>query len=223
MHPYAIRLLLLLLMVAPVQPVTAGPWYTEDQVARGKVVFQENCAACHGVNAEAKPDWRMVGADGKYPPPPLNGTGHAWHHPLEILRRQIRFGGLKSGGAMPAFGDKLKDQDIDAAIAYFQSKWPDNIYQTWLARNGDTGLKPVKSGPAEKENVTTHWLKQRLKGASIGQPAQTPVNGIFQARVGSDYVYLTEDGQVVFWSSDETEYSSNYNIYIYQSGQLACC
>ena len=31
--------------------------------------------------------------------------------------------------------DELSDQDVLAMIAYFQSKWPDEIYQAWHDRN----------------------------------------------------------------------------------------
>jgi mono/diheme cytochrome c family protein len=95
----------------------SGRWYTQAQVERGAEVFVQHCAECHGANAEATPNWRQQTPDGKYPPPPLNGTAHAWHHPLDVLRRQIRLGGVPLGGSMPAFEDKLSAADIDAAIA----------------------------------------------------------------------------------------------------------
>jgi mono/diheme cytochrome c family protein len=59
-----------------------GRWYTGNQVKRGAAVFAQNCAECHGANADATPNWRETTPDGKYPPPPLNGTAHAWHHSL---------------------------------------------------------------------------------------------------------------------------------------------
>ena len=30
---------------------------------------------------------------------------------------------------MLGFGDNLKDQDIDSALAYIKSFWPDDVYQ----------------------------------------------------------------------------------------------
>ena len=36
-----------------------------EKVQRGKIVYQTNCASCHGKNGESKPGWRKVGADGK--------------------------------------------------------------------------------------------------------------------------------------------------------------
>lgn len=105
------------------------------QMTRGRKLFLQNCAVCHGQKAEGAPNWRQKDPDGKYPPPPLNGTGHAWHHPMNALRMTIRDGTQKIGGKMPAWGDKLSDQEIDDIIAWFQGEWPPEIYQSWFERN----------------------------------------------------------------------------------------
>ena len=34
-------------------------------------------------------------------PPPLNGTAHAWHHPMRARGHQIKFGAPGGGGLMP--------------------------------------------------------------------------------------------------------------------------
>jgi len=109
--------------------------YDFAQITRGRKLFLQNCAVCHGLNAEGAPNWRQKNADGKYPPPPLNGTGHAWHHPMKALRMTIRDGTQKIGGNMPAWGGKLSEQEIDDIIAWFQSEWPDEIYLAWHRRN----------------------------------------------------------------------------------------
>jgi mono/diheme cytochrome c family protein len=111
-----------------------GRWYTESSVRQGKEVFATYCSSCHGQNAEAIPDWKTLDANGNYPPPPLNGTAHAWHHPLSVLKLVIEQGGAPMGGQMPAWGDVLTDQEIVDVIASFQSYWPDNIYAAWLER-----------------------------------------------------------------------------------------
>ncbi len=111
--------------------VIATRWYSEAQVRRGADVFQQNCAVCHGADAEGAEDWQFRGPDGKFPPPPLNGTAHAWHHPLAQLFHMIE-NGTQPTGNMPAWGDTLNDDEIIAAIAWFQSKWPDEVYQAWF-------------------------------------------------------------------------------------------
>ena len=52
----------------------------------------------------------------KYPAPPLDGTGHAWHHPKKILLMTIRDGTGKLGGSMPAWGSQLSEQDMNDII-----------------------------------------------------------------------------------------------------------
>lgn len=34
-------------------------------------------------------------------------------------------------GNMPGWGERLNAQDIEATIAWFQSHWPDEVYQAW--------------------------------------------------------------------------------------------
>lgn len=109
-------------------------WYTADNVSRGAPVYEQYCAACHGKKGQGSFTWRQVGADGKYPPPPLNGTGHAWHHPIRALGSQIKFGAPGGGGKMPGFAQTLSDQDVIDVIAWFQDKWSDEIYAAWFAR-----------------------------------------------------------------------------------------
>lgn len=119
-------------------PSAAGiprPWYKFEQVSAGARVFQANCAACHGKQAEGADNWRKTGADGKYPAPPLNGSGHAWHHPLNILFHTIKNGSPGGQGNMPAWAGKLRDEEIVAVIAWMQSKWPREIYQSWVQRD----------------------------------------------------------------------------------------
>jgi mono/diheme cytochrome c family protein len=109
----------------------SGRWYTAEQLDRGRTLFQTQCASCHGEIAEGTSEWRETGADGHYPPPPLNGSAHAWHHPLSVLEQTIAVGGVPLGGVMPGFSDTLNDDEARSTIAYFQSFWPDEIYVRW--------------------------------------------------------------------------------------------
>ncbi|MCP4390431.1 MAG: cytochrome c [Gammaproteobacteria bacterium] len=123
------------LLVLAIAPAAASErWFNQDIVEYGDKVFQQNCAVCHGSNAEGTRDWKKTDANGNYPPPPLNGSAHAWHHPIDQLARSIKQGGVKLGGVMPPFGNKLSDQEVLAAIAFFQSKWPNQVYDTWHQR-----------------------------------------------------------------------------------------
>jgi mono/diheme cytochrome c family protein len=116
-------------------------WYTKEQVMLGKEVFANNCAVCHGFKAEKTIEWKKTLSDGSYPPPPLNGTAHAWHHPYKQMIEIITDGGASYKGNMPAFKDSLTLEEKDAAIAYFQSFWSDDIYNKWIKYDGLKGKK----------------------------------------------------------------------------------
>lgn len=102
------------------------------QITRGGNVYKNNCMSCHGANAEGNVDWRKTDAEGKYPAPPLNGTGHAWHHSNKVNANTIWNGTKHIGGNMPAWKDKLSEEEVIDVIAWFQSKWSDEVYQTWV-------------------------------------------------------------------------------------------
>ena len=110
---------------------TPERWYDRSRIESGGKVYAANCAVCHGARGEATSDWRRREPDGSFPPPPLNGTAHTWHHPFGILARQIKFGAPGGDGKMPIFQGKLTDEEIINVIAWFQSLWPDDIYAQW--------------------------------------------------------------------------------------------
>ena len=33
---------------------------------------------------------------------------------------------------MPAWKDKLSDNDIEAVIAWIQARWPEDVYKSWV-------------------------------------------------------------------------------------------
>ena len=110
----------------------------DDQVVidQGRVLFSENCAVCHGDKAQGTvKDWHKQDASGKYPPPPLNGTAHTWHHSIGALGRTIQNGTLSIGGSMPPWKGKLSEDETFSIIMYLSSLWPDEIYQAWMQRN----------------------------------------------------------------------------------------
>jgi len=117
--------------------LTAERWYTEAQVEQGAATFAANCATCHGELAQGLvADWRQKLDDDSFPPPPLNGSAHAWHHPRSVLLQVIDNGGAEFGGKMPAFASILDSQQKLAAIAYIQSLWDDETYAKWLLMGG---------------------------------------------------------------------------------------
>ena len=119
-----------------IDPAT-GRWYAAELAAAGSPVFAEHCAECHGDAAQGTAaDWRERLPDGSFPPPPLNGSAHAWHHPISVLLQVIDRGGQSLGGQMPGFGQVLDNEEKLAVIAWFQEFWSDEIYQQWLMMGG---------------------------------------------------------------------------------------
>jgi mono/diheme cytochrome c family protein len=116
----------------PAVSVTTPARVTDaGQLTRGAEVYRAHCAACHGSHAQGAPRWQQLGPDGKYPAPPLDGSAHAWHHPLASLKDTIRNGTQRLGGSMPPWRGKLTEAEIEAVIAYFHSLWPEEIYRAW--------------------------------------------------------------------------------------------
>lgn len=126
-----------LLLSAQVPALATARITDQALLDSGRDLFRSHCAACHGANAEGTtPDWQERDASGKLPPPPLNGTAHTWHHPLNVLARMIRQGTMNIGGSMPAWGaDVLSDDELFAIIVWFSSLWPDDLFQYWMEMN----------------------------------------------------------------------------------------
>lgn len=191
------NLLIATLVLLAGQALAAGEqrWYSEEQVTQGQPLFLQNCASCHGKNGEATPNWKQTDANGNYPPPPLNGTAHTWHHDLDLLRRTIREGGARLGGQMPGFEGSLSAAEIDSIVAFFQSKWPDDIYQRWAGRFLSTELPSLTDVVDAQQASVTKLLRQRIGGATIDDVAESSAANVWRVRLGNRYVYLLEDGK----------------------------
>jgi mono/diheme cytochrome c family protein len=115
----------------------ADRWYSQQHVERGQLVFLNHCSSCHGEFAQGlAADWKTKLPDGSFPPPPLNGSAHAWHHPLSVLLNVINDGGIALGGKMPGFQSILTEQEKLAVVAFFQNYWSDDIYANWIKMGG---------------------------------------------------------------------------------------
>lgn len=103
-----------------------------EQVASGQEVYDRHCASCHGRHGAGQPgDWRVKRDNGLYPPPPLDDSAHAWHHPTTVLRKAIGEGSPPGVGDMPAWKGRLSDRQIDDVIVYIKSLWSDEVYKRW--------------------------------------------------------------------------------------------
>ena len=101
-------------------------------LARGRIVYTEQCAACHGLNLEGQPNWRERKSDGRLPAPPHDETGHTWHHADEILFDIVKRGpaavvGMDYATDMPAYEATLTDDEIVAVLSYIKSTWRSEV------------------------------------------------------------------------------------------------
>jgi len=155
-HPARWGLLLLLLLTAVAlvaglarrAPLAAGmpvvindtavppvPTLNPEWVAQGAIVYAQECATCHAANLEGAPDWKQPLPDGSFPPPPHDNSGHTWHHPDSLLLAIIAEGGDPAyNSKMPAFRDKLNEQERRAVLEFIKSSWgsKEAEFQWWM-------------------------------------------------------------------------------------------
>lgn len=92
-------------------------------ISQGKELYAQYCAECHGADLKGQLNWRAPDANGIYPAPPHDATGHTWHHPDALLLEIIANGGSMPTTAMPGFGDKLSEEEMRAVLTYIKSYW----------------------------------------------------------------------------------------------------
>jgi mono/diheme cytochrome c family protein len=95
------------------------------QIEEGKVVYEQYCASCHGLNGEGQANWQFPAEDGFLPAPPHNDSGHTWHHSDAQLLMVIANGRNK----MPAYAETLTPAQQEAVLAYIKTFWSPEIRQ----------------------------------------------------------------------------------------------
>ena len=109
----------------------------------GRALYVQHCAACHGANLEGQPDWRSPDANGLYPAPPHDETGHTWHHDDAMLTDYITRGGqavLEDMGVdftsgMPGFAEVLEEDGIESILNYIKSTRPEPVRRVQAERS----------------------------------------------------------------------------------------
>ena len=127
----ALSIALIAMWLVPATSFSSERWYSQKQIEAGEAVYRANCLSCHLEAGGGAENWWERDAEGKLPPPPLDGTAHTWHHDLGVLAKIVLDGGSRFGGNMPGFSTQLSAKEIVAVLAYIQSLWPDEVYEIW--------------------------------------------------------------------------------------------
>lgn len=130
-----------------------------DELLRGQEIFQANCAVCHGTNGSPDPDSPLVQGLGVVPANFSDALFNS-REPAEDWEIVAKHGGPALGFSdkMPAFGEVLPEEDIDAVLEYVKTlggehDYPDGALNLFL---------PVRTKKAFPED---EWVwKQRFTG-----------------------------------------------------------
>lgn len=94
-----------------------------DSSPPGQTIYEEQCAACHGLSGEGQPNWRQADSNGVLPAPPHDTTGHTWHHPDQVLLDVIANGSQMPNSKMIAYGDILTQEEMESVLVYIKTFW----------------------------------------------------------------------------------------------------
>lgn len=109
-------------------------------LSEAKLLYEKNCSSCHGTYLQGAKNWMSEkDEDGANLPPPLNGTGHTWHHSEDLLFNIIKYGGFyfddNYTGKMIGFENRLNDDEIYSILSYITSFWTTEIKYEWSKLN----------------------------------------------------------------------------------------
>ncbi len=95
-----------------------------ERITAGRRVFEENCQACHGEKGRGEKPGDIHARDENGLPvaPPLDDSGHAWHHADAQLAQTIREGSPRNE-RMIAWKDLLNGEAVRNVVAYVKSLW----------------------------------------------------------------------------------------------------
>lgn len=99
---------------------TPAPSASPDPSAAVRAIFARDCESCHG--AEGK-GGRVKQEDGSTLRVPSLREGHALRHRDSDFLKQI----MNGGDGMPAFKDKLNQQQIDDLIRFIRSEFQPGV------------------------------------------------------------------------------------------------
>jgi mono/diheme cytochrome c family protein len=98
---------------SPANKSSAPAKSTPDEFATARASYEKNCKLCHMASGEGG---RVKLDDGTKLKVPSLREGHALKHPNSEYVKQI----MKGGDGMPAFGEKLKSEEINDLVRFIR-------------------------------------------------------------------------------------------------------
>lgn len=128
------------------QPVTGN-----DNLIRGKAVYENVCALCHNPDGNGKPNQAppFVGSEWV-----LGSPNRMIRIPLAGLSGPLQVKGQTWTLAMPAMGAALSDDDLAAVLSYIRQSWGNKASAITAAQ--------VKAVKAEIGSRTQPWTAEQL-------------------------------------------------------------
>lgn len=130
---------------------------TTDPVAAGERVYANNCASCHQASGQGMP--------GAFPP--VVGSEWVTGEPETLVRillhglsGPLQVAGNQYNGAMPAWKDALKDEEV-AAVATYLRQWKPNAASPVTVEE----VAALRSADADR---AAPWTAEELRGAAAG-------------------------------------------------------
>lgn len=158
MRTVRLPLPVLALLLVPAALLWSAPAVAD--LARGRAVFEANCAACHGPRGHPDPDSAVVQALGVVPADFADALFNS-REPESDWRIVVTHGGPALGFSdrMPAFGESLGAADIDAVLDYVKTLGGEHDYPDG-GHNHFLGLRTKKAFPEDEWVWKTRYASQ---------------------------------------------------------------
>jgi len=105
---------------------TEGQAYaTAERIAAGAVLFEDNCAGCHGEKGVGEFPEDMYKLDENKLPaaPPMDDSAHAWHHPDDQMIETILNGSPRNERMLAWKDNGITRENAESLVAYIKSLW----------------------------------------------------------------------------------------------------
>jgi len=153
---------------------------TEESIALGSQLFSANCSRCHGPEGQGTPR-----------APSLNVKSFLTDTSDQAMQQIVTLG--VPGTAMPSWGDRMRDAEIQAIVGFIRQWEPTAPEVAVLTRPGGGGP------PWTRSNTTTNINPLPSINATTAQTGQGPGNQSAQNQANAAAHSTTQSQSVLDW------------------------